>query len=1168
MRKRLSVVFATGPVHRGIAWRLFPLAFLFAGVLIWVIQRLWNPHQRYPDVVTGALAYQNFDKSKELILLMLLLAISVLFYYILLRLTATSIRSFSGHSEWVCAWLDIPLACLAYWTAFQLVRFDGSEPPIEAVASAGVLFGVLLALRRFSSLSPRIAQRVGPWVLFDLVLLAFGGFGIGLIAAFTFPSKQLHPGSIAVIYFLCGLCFLVIICLRSDPVKCVQRLSQATYVFQVPLPLLFFTVLQRDTVQHGVKTIEASSRILEAAICLLCLAAWWLLYRRYFRQRKLRPGRLRAHTQPLCLSAIAVCLAGSNTYFPEIYSDDFHLGEQLLPWQQLTQFGKLPYIDLIPIHGVMPLLRGAINSLFFDGSVATFESASNLLGAGAAAITFLCLFRAGGLAPPLLYCLCPATLDRFYVFGPILLWMTQPRLYRSPVRGLMLGAALMAFALVYNVPVGGALIIGLFPVVIQETARAWRDRAARMRLLVGVTVLLVAVLAIPWARHTVSGFVGFAAENGVVNTIANDIPWSGIPAVSAPSPEVITSPLLFAGLKFGWIPIALLTIVLLVNAAAARLHSLARARNRLLWAVALSCLFMLPWTAGRIDPGMSRTGMFSAYCAAVFLPIIAVRFQVASRYARMQPTAVFVAIAAVLGLYAPETDLVTTVKSIALHLSPVVTVPNDLVRVVGSEHGLPNLGALYMNRAKLDELTSFNGALSNFAGDRGTYFDLTNRQALYAFCRRETLTVYPAAYIAASHQQQEHVLSQLKANPPKIVFVSPALKLDGPQSLRSYLLYRYAVLNFQPCPVRGNVFMLDPSLDRSHCENIPDAPLLDESFSFDNLHGLPSAWGASWSSLEPLFDGRPVSSFPSRVKTHDLNWDGQQFTVPGDSFDERAYLALYPDVAAAVAKGMFPNAYAHFVQIGRSEGRAVPGIKRPFFWVVLQDLNINPREFDFLTFRFSCGSCTMTKIPFEVRWKPDGAGSSKPIAFTVDGDRVLLPMGSSPQWLTAKTIAALRLDMTCPECLRSFRVTDLTLLHYKPSKTVPNALGEKPTGQKPTAPLVLSNATIKGVIDAPKDGDILAGDFVVGGWAIAYDGTIKNVWVSVDGKPPVAAGASVPRPDVARANLEVPNAQNSGWNLVVPVGDIKAGKHQVAVTVGLQDGTQEPLGTVNVPVTR
>lgn len=1129
MGRRLSLAFVIEPLHSGIAWRLFPLAFLFAAAFTLAIQKFWTSHQRYPDVVTGALPYQNADKSKELILLMFLLTISVLFYYILLRLTAMSIRSFGEHSEWLCAWLDIPLACLAYWIGFQLVRFDWSEPPLEAFASAGVLFGVVLALRRSASFPLCVARGVGPWVLFSLLLLAFGGFGIGLIAAFAFPAKQLHPGSIALVYFVCGSCFLAIVCVGSTPVNFVRRLSLSTYLFQVPLPLLFFTVLQRDTIQHGVRLVEPSSKILDAAIWLLCLGAWVSLYRRYARQRKLRPCRLRVHIEPLCLAAIAVCLAGSNTYFPEIYSDDFHLGEQLLPWQQLSQFGRLPYIDLIPIHGAMPLLRGAINSLFFDGSVATFESAGNMLAAAVAAITSMCLFRVGGLVPALLNCLCLATLDRFYVFGPILLWMTQPRLYRSSLRWLTQAAALMAFGFVYNVPVGGALIIGLLPAAIQEAARLWSDRRARISLLVGVIALLVTVLGIPWARHTVSGFVRFAAENGVINTTANDIPWSGIPTVPAPSPEVITSSLLFAGLKFGWILIALLAIVLLVNGAAGRLRSLGQARNRLLWAVALSCFFMLPWVAGRIDPGMSRTGMFSAYCAAVFLPIIGTRFQMAKRYGRMQPIVVFVAIAGVLGLYAPEAGLVTTLKSVALRLSPLVKVPNDLVRVVGSEHGLPNLGTLYMTRARLDALTNFNGAISSLAGDQDTYFDLTNRQALYALCRRKALTVYPAAYIAASHQQQEHMLAQLKGNPLRVIFVYPALNFDGPQSLRSYLLYRYAVLNFTPCSVGANVFMLPPSADHSRCEKIPDLALLDESFSFDTLQGLPSAWGASWASLEHLFDQRAVPSFASRIKAHDLNWDGQQFTMPGNT---------------------------------------VPGIKHPLFWVVLQDLNIDPRQYDFVTFRFTCGSCALHKIPLVIRWKAEPGIGSKPIAFTADADRVVLPLGSSPQWLMAKTITALRLDVNCPDCPGPFRVSDLMLLHYKPSETVPNALGEKLGELKPATPVVLSNASIKGVIEAPKEGDIVAGDFVVGGWAIAYDGAIRNVWVSFDGKPPVAAGPSVPRPDVAAAYPEVSNAQASGWNMVVPIADMKTGQHNVAVTIELPDGTQEPLGSVNVIVSK
>jgi len=33
--------------------------------------------------------------------------------------------------------------------------------------------------------------------------------------------------------------------------------------------------------------------------------------------------------------------------------DDFHLGEQILPWQQWRDFHRLPYVDFAPVHGLM-----------------------------------------------------------------------------------------------------------------------------------------------------------------------------------------------------------------------------------------------------------------------------------------------------------------------------------------------------------------------------------------------------------------------------------------------------------------------------------------------------------------------------------------------------------------------------------------------------------------------------------------------------------------------------------------------------------------------------------------------------------------------------------------------------------------------------------------------
>ena len=40
-----------------------------------------------------------------------------------------------------------------------------------------------------------------------------------------------------------------------------------------------------------------------------------------------------------------------------------------------------------------------------------------------------------------------------------------------------------------------------------------------------------------------------------------------------------------------------------------------------------------------------------------------------------------------------------------------------------------------------------------------------------------------------------------------------------------------------------------------------------------------------------------------------------------DDFDEATYLSLYPDVAEVVKAGLFPSGYEHWKQFGEAEGR-------------------------------------------------------------------------------------------------------------------------------------------------------------------------------------------------------------------------------------------------------
>lgn len=88
--------------------------------------------------------------------------------------------------------------------------------------------------------------------------------------------------------------------------------------------------------------------------------------------------------------------------------DYFHNGEITLPMQQLMSYHKLPYLDLIPIHGLCDYYYGVIDYLFFDGSYLSLNAAKIVGDLAMAALLALviCYFMELGQVYGLSGCLC------------------------------------------------------------------------------------------------------------------------------------------------------------------------------------------------------------------------------------------------------------------------------------------------------------------------------------------------------------------------------------------------------------------------------------------------------------------------------------------------------------------------------------------------------------------------------------------------------------------------------------------------------------------------------------------------------------------------------------------------------------------------------------------
>jgi hypothetical protein len=109
-----------------------------------------------------------------------------------------------------------------------------------------------------------------------------------------------------------------------------------------------------------------------------------------------------------------------------------------------------------------------------------------------------------------------------------------------------------------------------------------------------------------------------------------------------------------------------------------------------------------------------------------------------------------------------------------------------------------------------------------------------------------------------------------------------------------------------------------------------------------------------------------------------------------------------------------------------------------------------------------------------------------------------------------------------------------------------------------------ADPNLLGALDSPKDGAVISGKFVVGGWAVAKDSPIRKILIELDGQPLTETTLGIPRPDVAQNFPNEPSAPSSGWNTMIDANNLTAGKHSLVIQVKLDNGTTKQLAEVAI----
>jgi len=121
-------------------------------------------------------------------------------------------------------------------------------------------------------------------------------------------------------------------------------------------------------------------------------------------------------------------------------------------------------------------------------------------------------------------------------------------------------------------------------------------------------------------------------------------------------------------------------------------------------------------------------------------------------------------------------------------------------------------------------------------------------------------------------------------------------------------------------------------------------------------------------------------------------------------------------------------------------------------------------------------------------------------------------------------------------------------------------------GENKSARKIVPNLPFGGV-NAPVNGQKIAGKIDVVGWALAETG-IESVSTYVDRTFVSSSATGLPRPDVAKAYPNVSGSDKAGWVLTLDTASFSPGWHELTVQARSKEGAVRDLASIPLMIER
>lgn len=543
--------------------------------------------------------------------------------------------------------------------------------------------------------------------------------------------------------------------------------------------------------------------------------------------------------------------------------DYFHNGEISMPMQQLVSYGKIPYADLIPIHGMCDYYYGVINYLFFDGSymaLGAAKVAGNVLMAVVLAGVIYFLVRGRYRAFLTVYLFMPFFIQtagmRYWFMILMFFALFSPRIQKG-MQSLYAWILLSIAAITWNASIGGAAALAFLPVILYRLCRdfkgQWRelffddDKKRRNLILAAWGVLFVVGIAyIPLFLRIVS----YLRENTGTTLYVNGMAMFSEAAEA--TQYLIPS---IAGEQGGFFVKTFAFLIPLLAVFVLMFKKEKNGSGELFVTYLLGFWVLANYSFVRFDEG-ARAAVLGAFFLILTPLALSARGEEKEKTGErsaMPVTALCAGMLALALVLAQDSPFITgktlvLEKEVPAFVETTImgeTVQDPVLHVSGELVSMPELGTGFIQGNTLASLENVN-ALVQAANEREqTVFDITNAVANAVIMDMPLYLPYSSAYNISNDAMQEKAISLLEENPPDIILAAPEIRFDeAPFSYRSMKLYRYLMrADYVPYKYKNVIYLVRGENPLE--EGVKDLYAFGQHMHKKDLGYLPAVYAAS-----------------------------------------------------------------------------------------------------------------------------------------------------------------------------------------------------------------------------------------------------------------------------------------------------------------------------------